>query len=48
MSQLMDNAERRGRLRRTLNAVLGLELLSSTVTQPEPGYEDDTFDRPEP
>jgi hypothetical protein len=48
MSQLMDSAERRNRLRQTLNSVLGLELLSTPGKQPEQDYEDDTFDRPEP
>lgn len=47
MSQLMDGAERRNRLRQTLNSVLGLELLSTPGKQPEQDYEDDTFDRPE-
>lgn len=48
VSRLMDSAERRNRLRQTLNSVLGLELVSTAGTQPVQDDQDDTFELPEP
>lgn len=48
MSKMMGSAERKDRLRQTLNSVLGLELLSSTAKSHDELSSDDTIDLEEP